>query len=254
MTDDKTMPAVTLDWPNESRLAAGSDATLHTTATGKTTSPDIAALFKPATGPILSQSTLSAKGLPSNAAVELFWITARGNRVSPSGWSLNETPLGNATVGTDGTLTTAVQIPDDLGGWHMVKVVGEKQVLAEVPFFVERSLSEVTPIRVKAGEIFKVHLKGVGWTELDNGVALTYDNSYLGFACGFNSNGDVAIHLTATGGPGIHLIDLYPMLYQGHGKPPWSYQVPFLTYADDFPGLSLGYRIPAMRLAIEITE
>jgi len=30
--------------------------------------------------------------------------------------------------------------------------------------------------------------------------------------------------------------------------------VPYLTYADDFPGLSLGYKIPAMRLAIEVTE
>jgi hypothetical protein len=58
----------------------------------------------------------------------------------------------------------------------------------------------------------------------------------------------------ATGGPGTHLLDLYPMIYQGHGQPPWGYQVSYLTYADDFPGLSLGYKIPAMRLAIEVTE
>jgi hypothetical protein len=33
---------------------------------------------------------------------------------------------------------------------------------------------------------------------------------------------------------------------------PWNYQTPYLTYAQDFPALSLGYRLPAYRLAIEI--
>ncbi len=89
---------------------------------------------------------------------------------------------------------------------------------------------------------------------MDNGVAITYDNAYIGFACGFNSNGDVTINLPATGGPGIHLIDLYPMLYQGHGAPPWGYQVPFLTFAQDFPGLALGYKLPAIRLAVQVVR
>jgi len=114
------------------------------------------------------------------------------------------------------------------------------RTLAEVPFRVEPILVGVTPQRVKAGETFTVHLKGGGWTELDNALAVTYDNGYIGYACGFNSNGDTQINLVATGGPGIHLIDLYPMIYQGHGKPPWSYQVPQLTYARDYPGLALG--------------
>ncbi len=95
---------------------------------------------------------------------------------------------------------------------------------------------------------------GLGWKPYDNGVALTGDNAYIGFACGFNSRGDVTVPLVATGEPGIHLIDLYPMLYQGHGKPPWGYQFPYLTYPEDFPGLDLGYNLPALRLAIEIVE
>ena len=35
--------------------------------------------------------------------------------------------------------------------------------------------------------MFQVHLKGVGWTQLDNTVAVTYDNGYVGYGCGFNS-------------------------------------------------------------------
>jgi len=253
VTDDRNMPPTVIDWPDESLLATQSDATPRTT-TSKLTATSTIAKLEPSSGPILSQPMLRTSGLPPNSEVEMFWMSARGNRVSPSGWTLSETPLGKVSVGRDGTLATAIRIPDDLGGWHTVKMVTGNQVVAEVPYFVERSVVGVTPKRVKAGEIFTVQIKGVGWTELDNGVAVTYDNSFIGFACGFNSNGDVTMNLTATGGPGIHLIDLYPMIYQGHGKPPWSYQVPFLTFARDFPGLSLGYKLPAMRLAIEVIE
>jgi hypothetical protein len=47
-----------------------------------------------------------------------------------------------------------------------------------------------------------IHLKGVGWTEYDNIYVATYDNAYMGYACGFNSRGDVVINFTATGEPG----------------------------------------------------
>ncbi len=50
------------------------------------------------------------------------------------------------------------------------------------------------------------------------------------------------------------MIDLYPAVYQGHGKPPWLYDTPMLTALHDHPGLSLGYRLHIFRLAIEATE
>ena len=42
-----------------------------------------------------------------------------------------------------------------------------------------------------------------------------YDNAYIGYACGFNSQGTVDIALQATGEPGWHFIDLYPAVYKG---------------------------------------
>jgi hypothetical protein len=30
--------------------------------------------------------------------------------------------------------------------------------------------------------------------------------------------------------------------------------VPMLTYAQDFPGLAAGYRLPAMRMAVEVVK
>ena len=65
----------------------------------------------------------------------------------------------------------------------------------------------------------------------------TYDNAYMGYACGFNSQGDVVINFTATGEPGMHVIDLYPGIYQGPSTEPQQlYRLPQLTYADDHPG------------------
>ena len=100
------------------------------------------------------------------------------------------------------------------------------------------------PKTVKAGEPFIVELKGVGWTQIDNTVAVTYDNSYIGYACGFNSNGYVRIQLTATGEPGTHLIDLYPLLYTQQPAYPYSQlgMVPLLGFANDAPGLAARLR------------
>jgi hypothetical protein len=95
-----------------------------------------------------------------------------------------------------------------------------------------------------------IHLKGVGWTEYDNIYIATYDNAYMGYACGFNTRGDVVIHFTAAGAPGVHLIDFYPGIYQGAEGGQQLYRLPQLTYADDHPG----NRIPALRFSFEVTS
>ena len=32
-------------------------------------------------------------------------------------------PLGTGTAGADGTLTSNVQVPDGLGGWHVIQLL-----------------------------------------------------------------------------------------------------------------------------------
>ncbi len=255
VTRDAGPSASVLEWPEQSYVSSATSAAVPRTTSSSNpgASPGVAAALEPSVGQILSQSTLRATGLSPGSAVELFWVTARGNRLSPSGWNLTETSLLKTTVAQDGSLKAPIQVPDDLGGWHVVKVVGGDKMLVEVPYYVERSLTSVNPARVKAGESFTIQVKGIGWTELDNGFAVTYDNGYIGYACGFNSNGDVTMTLVATGGPGTHLIDIYPMIFQGHGKPPWSYEIPQLTALQDHPGLALGYNLPIFRLAVEVT-
>ena len=164
-------------------------------------------------------------------------------------------PLGTATAAADGSVSTSFDVPDGLGGWHVVRMLQGDKVMAQTSYLVNRSLVSIPKV-VKAGQPFQVHLKGVGWTQLDNTVAVTYDNGYIGYGCGFNSNGDVVLDLVATGGPGTHLIDIYPLLYPyqpAYAYPPHA-AVPFLSFARDFPGLALGYRLPAFRLAIKVVS
>ncbi|MBI2912063.1 MAG: hypothetical protein HYY05_07960 [Chloroflexi bacterium] len=260
VTADPGPPPATLEWPQGGPgiVAVNGDAP-KTTASGienvaLVSAGKVSAAITPAAGPILSKASLKVANLPPGMTVDFLWMTARGSRTSGSGWFLAEIPMGRAMTGPDGSLTHAFDIPDDLGGWHTVKIVAGGQVLAEVPYLVQPSLVGVTPGRVKAGETFSVQIKGVGWTELDNTYTVVYDNAYVGFACGFNSNGDVTVNLRAAGGPGTHLIDLYPTIYKGQGKPPWLYDMPMLTALQDHPSLSLGYRLPIFRLAIEVVE
>ena len=91
----------------------------------------------------------------------------------------------------------------------MIQLLQGGDVKAQVPYFVKRSIAGISSLRVKAGRPFTIELKGVGWTQLDNTIAVDYDNSYVGYGCGFNSNGDVVMNMIATGGPGTHLIDMY---------------------------------------------
>ncbi|MEO6164498.1 MAG: hypothetical protein ABIP88_10195 [Candidatus Binatia bacterium] len=253
VTKDGGPPPDKLQWPDGSRVAQLAADGLRTTMSMPPAAPS-SATFTPAAGPVYSKTVLNAKGLPANTEVGLHFVTARGNRMTPSGWNLDSVPLASVTTKADGTLSANLQIPDDLGGWHVVKLATPDRVLMEAPFYVEQSLVQVSPKRVRVGEPFTIQIKGSGWTELDNTVAVTYDNASMGYACGFNSNGDITINLIATGEPGTHLIDLYPAIYKGKDRVPWNYQTPFLTYAQDFPALSVGYRLPAYRLAIEVIQ
>ncbi len=207
------------------------------------------ASLSPTQGPVNTHTVLTASGLPANQAVSLVWETWVGSRVSQEGYTSTEKTIGNATTGSNGTLSVPITIPDDLGGRHLLSIQANGKELARAYFVIETSIVSISPIKGTVGTTITIHLKGVGWTEYDNIMVATYDNAYMGYACGFNSQGDVVIHFAATGTPGIHLIDLYPGIYEGPAGGQQLYRLPQLTYADDHPG----NKIPALRFAFEVT-
>ena len=258
VTKDPGLLKPRLDWPVTVAPTLDARTTLAAVSGGAT--GKASAALSSTSGAVLSKVDVSASGLTPNTPVSLVWSTVIGNRVKCSGtcWNFVSVPLGSGAATADGTLKSSVQVPDGLGGWHVIQLTQNGEVKAQVPYFVKRSIvgNGVSKLRVKQGEEFTVHLKGVGWTQLDNTIAVDYDNSYIGYGCGFNSNGDVVMHLVATGAPGTHLIDMYPLLYTqqpSYANTPYG-MVPVLTYARDVPGLALGYQLPSIRLAIEVVR
>ena len=204
----------------------------------------------PTQGPVKTRAALKAGGLPANTAVSVMWGTWEGSRVSGNGFAPKESELTTLTTGADGRLDMPLDIPDDLGGLHTISIRSGDRVVAKTYFVIETSIVSISPKSGPAGTPVTIHLKGVGWTDYDNIYVANYDNAYMGYACGFNSKGDVVINFTAAGSPGVHLIDLYPGIYQGPEGSQQLYRLPQLTYADDHPG----NHIPALRFAFEVTK
>ena len=242
-----------------------------------------------AEGPILTKTTLNVTGMTTTGTHQIVWATVVGNRVNclSTCWVYNAVPMGSAEV-ANGSISKEITIPDNLGGWHVIQVKSGDVVEAQVSFYVKQSImpfydkagkvigmgiakadnsgtieafnlggAAATPSTTfKNGEEFTISLKGVGWTQLDNTLSVTYDNSFVGYGCGFNSNGYVVIHLKAIGEPGVHIIDLHPALYTA--SPSYANtvygMVPQLTSDRDNAGLAVGYQIPAYHFAITITK
>lgn len=255
ITKDAGAPPVSWEWPEAVKRTTSNLTTLGqgNFAAGSTATATLAS----ESGVVLSKTTIAAKGLTPGAPVDVVWQSVVGNRVNCTGqcWNFVGQPLGRGTALADGSVSIPLTVPDGLGGWHAVQLVQGGKVMAQAPYFVKRSFVSAPKV-VKQGQPFTVTLKGVGWTQLDNTVGVTYDNAYIGYACGFNSNGHVEIQLFATGEPGTHLIDIYPLLYTQQPAYPYSQlgMVPLLSFAKDAPGLALGYQLPATRLAIQVVE
>jgi hypothetical protein len=258
VTKDSGRPKAAIDWPAQvaPTLDAKTTLQLASLSSGSTASGQLDST----SGVVDSRVGITLKGLTPNTPVDLEWSTVVGNRVNCTGtcWAFVSVPLGTATTAADGSLATKITVPDGLGGWHVVQVIQNGQTKTQVPYYVKRSIAGngVSSFRLKEGQHFTVHLKGLGWTQLDNTIAVDYDNSYVGYGCGFNSQGDTVMNLVATGGPGTHLIDMYPLLYTqspSYANTPYG-MIPVLTYAKDAPGLALGYDLPAIRLAITIVK
>ena len=239
-------------------------------------------------GDILSKVNVKTAKVATDGTYQIVWSTVVGNRVNCSGvcWAFNSIPLGTATV-TNGVSSTDVTIPDNLGGWHVIQIMKGSTIEAQTPFYVKESIMpfkdsagkvigmgvakfdpSTSPDSVargqagepatsfKNGEAFTISIKGVGWTQLDNTMAVTYDNNFIGYGCGFNSNGYMVIKLVATGAPGTHIIDLHPQLYinqPSFANTPYG-MLPVLSGDRDFPGLALGYQIPTFHFAIKVTR
>ena len=286
VTADKGAPAPYVTYPAVVDPTVTQRTTLSTAGLDPNTTA--VATLTPASGTILTKTKVHVTGLSSNAPLSIEWASVVGNRVNCTGtcWVYSSIPLGSATP-VNGVVDADVTVPDNLGGWHVIQLKSGDVIEAQSPFYVKESImpffdskgkqiglglakadnsgsveafarggAGAPSTTFKNGEEFTVSIKGVGWTQLDNTMAFTYDNSHVGYGCGFNSNGYMVVHLRATGAPGTHIIDLYPQLYTqqpSFANTPYG-MVPVLSSDRDFAGLALGYQVPSIHFAITVTK
>jgi len=202
----------------------------------------------PVFGGIHQPVTVKGSGFEAGKTVALNWATVTGNRISGGGWEEHSRPIAEAKADAAGNVEFHFNAPDDLGGSHglWADAGGQRK---NGTFWIMPTALPLDVARGPAGTTFRVHLKGTGWSETANIYTLVYDNAISGYACGFNSQGDIEIVMQATGEPGWHFIDLYPAIYKGKETRPNNYRLPQLTFADDHPGEDL----PRFRFAFEVT-
>ncbi len=291
ITKDAGAPKATIEYPETFQPADPKQHTTQSTDGVDTASTAVATLSSPS-AVVGAKVKLNVTGLSTTGAHQIVWASVVGNRVNCTGtcWIYTAVPMGPngsplMATPTDGKLSQDITIPDHLGGWHVVQIKSGDKIEAQVPIYVKESIfnyvdksgkvlsegvaaadtlltpelrdgSGVPKNTFKAGEEFTIAMKGVGWTQLDNTLTVTYDNSYIGYGCGFNSNGYMVVHLVATGKPGTHLIELRPVLYTNQpsfANTPYG-MLPILTNMTDIPGIALGYQPPTVRFAITITK
>ena len=188
------------------------------------------------------------EGLEPGKSYRLHWTRVIGNRMTGAGWEQSSTSVAESKADGSGRAEFRFIVPDDLGGAHGLWIeAGSAKKTAS--YWIKPTAFPLDISRGPVGTTFTVHLNGVGWTETSNIYHLVYDNSYIGYACAFNSQGDVKIFVKATGAPGWHFIDLYPGIYKGVETRPNNFRIPQLTYSQDHPGEDL----PAFHFAFEVT-
>lgn len=202
-------------------------------------------------GTVGEDVVLTGSGLPKDSDIVFDWHTMVGNRVTPEGYSPQVEELGKVKTDSNGSFKYPFTIPDDLGGLpHLIDVKVDDEIYGQTYLRILPSIVSITPSEGPPGTRVTVEIKGSGWTEFDNALAVTYDNAYVGYICGFNSQGTIKLPFIASGKPGYHMVDIYPSIYQGSMVLPDIYTKPQLTYRDDHPGTG----IPAMRTFFKVTE
>ncbi len=199
-------------------------------------------LHNATTGPRISVSpeivsvgqniTVTGAGFAADTQLPITWSTRQGSNLQ--GYKLVALPLRNVTTTSDGAFTFTMKVHSDVGGLHFISA-GSLTTNSNGTLFLQRT-GTISEIQGPAGTKIVISFVGVGWDYNTNIIAVDYDNSYVGYGCGFNTGGNVTITVFAAGAPGIHNIDIYPSVWWGPSSPTSQqvviYRYPLLTPQD----------------------
>jgi hypothetical protein len=176
--------------------------------------------------------TVNGLGFAPEAQLPITWSTRQGSNLL--GYKLVDKPLRNVTAGAGGSFSFTMKVPHDLGGTHYI-AAGNLTEKSNGTLFIQRT-ARLSTTHGPQGTVIQIVMQGVGWDFNTNIAAFDYDNSFVGYGCGFNSGGNVTLTIRATGAPGIHTIDVYPSVWWGPvnfaNQQPVVYRLALLTPQD----------------------
>jgi hypothetical protein len=195
-----------------------------------------------------TDAVIHGKGFEPGTTVHLDMSNMIGSRVTASGFSPVTEELGRVEVEDDGTFSYPFDFPDTLGGLHRLFAVAAEgqEELARTQIQVLPYAFELETTEVRFGDTLRLHLKGIGWTQTENIFAIVVDNTYIGYACGFSTNGDVQVPLQVSWEPGWHFIDIYPSFYRNNDysaadEAPFLFRQALLNWQDHPSGFHFRY-------------
>ena len=186
--------------------------------------------------------TLNADGLPPGQEFELAWVTAAGAwKVADAeyhGREFTRVAYAIARVQSDraGHLTATFIAPDDYGFMHDIVLQQGKRLFTQVAFNLDMTI-EISPKSGPAGTPIKFDVKGIGYRSLYNSWDVVYDNNFTGWISSVTTKGSASFTIPATGGPGLHVIEVM------HGELTVPYRNPEQNPAPGRPRFAFEFTI-----------
>lgn len=199
---------------------------------------DVAPLHAPAGAPV----TVTATDLPPGQEFQLVWATARGAwKVTEAEYHGREfTPaayeITRARSDGDGRLMATFTAPDDYGFMHDVVLQQGGRLFTQAAFSLDMTV-DVSPRSGPPGTPIRIDVKGIGYRSLYNSWDVIYDNAFTGWMSSVTTGGAASFTIPATGGPGVHVIEIM------HGELTFPYRNPEQNPAPGRPRFAFEFTV-----------
>jgi hypothetical protein len=196
----------------------------------------------PSHAPAGAPVTLSAEGLPPGQEFQLVWSTATGSwKVTDTEYKGREfTPvayqIAKAKSDQSGRLSATFTAPEDYGFMHDIVLQQGDRLLSQTGFNLDMTV-EISPKSGPPGTPITVDVKGIGYRSLYNSWDVIYDNFFTGWMSAVTTHGSAQFTIPATGGPGVHIIEVL------HGELTVPYRNPEQNPAPGRPRFEMAFTV-----------
>src|SRR5215831_4216057 len=196
----------------------------------------------PTHAPAGASVTLTAAGLPPGQEFQLLWSTAAGAwKVTDAEYHGREfTPvayeIAKARTDQSGRLSVNFIAPDDYGFMHDIVLQQGSRLFTQAGFNLDMTV-DISPKSGPVGTPIRVDVKGIGYRSLYNSWDAIYDNNFTGWISSVTTKGAASFTIPATGGPGVHVIEVM------HGELTFPYRNPEQNPAPGRPRFAFQFTV-----------